>query len=150
MGKNDTRNILIFTAGVAGLIGAGVLLARAKGETGPAECRDDLLAINTIKIETVSIRPEGENFFVFDVPYHNQTCQSQDVAILMQIQDKDGIVIQLRSHEFFLGPGQTKNFEWRIIIPTVNRDIGKNKIQFFVWSSLSVALSLSNTKTLFV
>lgn len=150
MGKNDTRNILIFTAAVGGLVGAGVLLARARGETGPAECRDDLLAINTIKIETISVRQEGFNFFVFDVPYHNQTCKSQDVAILMQVEDKDGNVVQLQSREIFLGPGETKNFGWRVIIPTVHRDEGKNKIQFFVWSSLDQALTLSNKKTIFV
>ena len=151
MAKSGLRNILLFTAAVGGLVGAGVLIAKAKAEA-PDEvaCNENAFGDTTLKIENISVRPEGVNFFVFDVPYKNNSCIGQDVAIFMQVTGKNDNVVQIHSHEFFLGPGETKIFGWRLIILNKDRDPGKNKIEFFVWRSSANPVPLSNKKTIFV
>lgn len=154
MGKNDLRNVLVFTAAVGGIIGTGVLLARARAEGDepdkPIDCRENVPVFDTIKIENVNVQPEGFNFFIFSVPYKNNTCIAQDVAIFMQVTGKNDKVVQLVSHELFLGPGETKHFEWRLIILNRDRDPGRNKIEFFVWRSSAIPIPLSNKKTIFI
>ena len=151
MAESGLRNKLLFTGTVAALVGAGVVIAKAKGETpDQVECNKNAFGNTTLKIENISVRPEGVNFFVFDVPYKNNSCIGQDVAIIMQVRGLNNEVQQLQSRELFIGPGKTEFFAWRVIIPSAVRKEGGNKIQFFVWRSKENPTALALEKIIFV
>ena len=87
-------------------------------------------------------------FWVFDVSYRTVSCENQSFVIALQVKKPDGTVFTLQFNEMTLIPGQAAGFEWRFIFLEGDREVGKNKVEFFVWRDEIIGAPVGNKKTI--
>lgn len=136
---------------IAGGYGAYLLLKKNGGRgPGPGNGDCETHPAKLISIDEIDARPEGLLFWVFDVSYRNTSCENQSFVILMQVEQPDGTVITIQHQEMTLSPGQAGGFEWRFIFLVGDREIGKNKVSFFVWQNEITGVPVGKTKSIII
>jgi len=106
--------------------------------------------LNLIKIGRIDVNERATKIWDFDVDYRNNSDVQQSFAGIIQVSDPNDVTIDLQTRNMSLFPGETKKFGGQFSIPTAQREIGKNKVEFFAWRSADDPVAIARNKHIFV